>query len=96
VICFFVTIILQAEVALLFIGAGTVGILTYGTLFRRLPPAALRALAVPVLAPLTSASTIGKLLRFFLKAVSLTFGSGIVIVPFLQQRFAHHLRKFCK
>src|SRR5262249_38735310 len=85
VICFFVTAILQAEVALLFIGAGAVGILTYGTLFRRLPPAELPALAVPVLAPLTSTSTIGKLLLFFLKAGLLTFGSGLVIVPFLQQ-----------
>ena len=30
-------------------------------------------------------STLGKLLLFFLKAGSLTFGSGLVIVPFLQQ-----------
>jgi chromate transporter len=85
VICFFVTVILQAEVALLFIGAGTIGILYYGSLFRRTPPPAMRALAVPVLAPLAPASTIGKLLLFFLKAGSLTFGSGLVIVPFLQQ-----------
>ncbi len=85
VICFFVTVILQAEVALLFIGAGLVGILHYGSLFRRLPPAAAPALAAPVLTPLASASTIGKLLLFFLKAGSLTFGSGLVIVPFLQQ-----------
>src|SRR6185312_14938596 len=32
-----------------------------------------------------SGSTIGKLLLFFLKAGSLTFGSGLVIVPFLEQ-----------
>jgi chromate transporter len=85
VICFFVTVILPAEVALLFIGAGTIGILYYGSLFRRTPPPAMPALAVPVLAPLAPASTIGKLLLFFLKAGSLTFGSGLVIVPFLQQ-----------
>jgi chromate transporter len=85
VACLVVTVILQAEVALLFIGAGIVGILYYGSLFRRLPPAAAPALAAPVLAPLTSGSTIGKLLLFFLKAWSLTFGSGLVIVPFLQQ-----------
>ena len=30
-------------------------------------------------------STLGKLLLFFLKAGSLTFGSGLVIVPFLEQ-----------
>jgi chromate transporter len=88
VICFFVTVILQAEVALLFIGAGLVGTLYYGSFFRRLPPASTPALAAPVLAPLVpiaSGSTIGKLLLFFLKAGSLTFGSGLVIVPFLQQ-----------
>ena len=85
VICFFVTVILQSEVALLFIGAGLVGILHYGSLFRRMPPAAAPALAAPLFAPLASASTIGKLLLFFLKAGSLTFGSGLVIVPFLQQ-----------
>ena len=85
VICFFVTVILQSEVALLFIGVGLVGLLHYGSLFRRSPPAAAPALAAPVLAPLASASTIGKLLLFFLKAGSLTFGSGLVIVPFLQQ-----------
>jgi chromate transporter len=87
-ICFFVTVILQAEVALLFIGAGLVGTLYYGSFFRRLPPGVAPALAVPVLAPLApiaSGSTVGKLLLFFLKAGSLTFGSGLVIVPFLQQ-----------
>ena len=86
VICFFVTVILQAEVALLFIGAGIVGILYYGSFFRRLPPGVAPALAAPVLAsPIASGSTIGKLLLFFLKAGSLTFGSGLVIVPFLQK-----------
>jgi chromate transporter len=88
VICFFVTVILQAEVALLFIGAGLVGTLYYGSFFRRLPPASAPALAAPVLAqhvPIASGSTVGKLLLFFLKAGSLTFRSGLVIVPFLQQ-----------
>lgn len=88
VICFFVTVTLQAEVALLFIGAGLVGTLYYGSFFRRLPPASAPALAAPVLAPLVPialGSPIGKLLLFFLKAGSLTFGSGLVIVPFLQQ-----------
>src|SRR5262249_30061572 len=44
--------------------------------------------AVPVLAqlaPAASGSTLAKLLLFFLKAGSLTFGSGLVIVPFLEQ-----------
>src|SRR6202050_558665 len=34
-VCLAVTVILQAEVALLFIGAGIVGILYYGSLFKR-------------------------------------------------------------
>ena len=86
--CLVVTVILQAEVALLFIGAGLIGILYYGNIFRRKPPpVALQVAALPLaqLAPVASSSTLGKLLLFFLKAGSLTFGSGLVIVPFLQQ-----------
>jgi len=87
-VCLVVTVILQAEVALLFIGAGVVGILYYGNLFRRQPPIVLQVGAAPVLAqlaPTASASTLSKLFLFFLKAGSLTFGSGLVIVPFLEQ-----------
>jgi chromate transporter len=86
--CLVVTVILQAEVALLFLGAGLVGILYYGNLFRRPPPASLSLAlpaALPLVAPAASGSTLGKLLLFFLKAGSLTFGSGLVIVPFLEQ-----------
>src|SRR5215470_2120448 len=88
-VCLVVTVVLQAEVALLFIGAGVVGILYYGNLFRK-APAALSLAPVPVLAQLApagaaSGSTLGKLMLFFLKAGSLTFGSGLVIVPFLEQ-----------
>jgi hypothetical protein len=36
-VCLVVTVILQAEVALLFIGAGIVGILCYGSIFKRTP-----------------------------------------------------------
>lgn len=86
-VCFVVTIVLQAEVALLFIGAGIIGILYYGSLFKRVPavlPAVLVPAATP-LAPVATGSTLGKLVLFFLKAGSLTFGSGLVIVPFLEQ-----------
>jgi chromate transporter len=89
-VCFVVTVVLQAEVALLFIAAGIVGILYYGGLFSRTPKAL--SITVPVLAALApdaSGSTIGKLLLFFLKAGSLTFGSGLVIVPFLEQGLVH-------
>jgi chromate transporter len=90
VVCFAVTIALQAEVALLFIGAGTIGILYYGRFWQRAssatPLLAVAPLApvVPIV-PVASASTLTKLLLFFLKAGALTFGSGLVIVPFLQQ-----------
>ncbi|MBV8752513.1 MAG: chromate transporter, partial [Hyphomicrobiales bacterium] len=94
-VCFVVTIVLEAEVALLFIGAGLVGILYYGNLFRR-KPAALSVAAAPALAqlaPVASGSTLGKLLLFFLKAGSLTFGSGLVIVPFLEQGLVQQYAK---
>jgi chromate transporter len=91
-VCFVVTIVLQAEVALLFIGAGIVGILWYGNLIRRTPTSTISVVATPVLAqlaPTASASTLSKLMLFFLKAGSLTFGSGLVIVPFLEQGLVH-------
>jgi chromate transporter len=91
-VCLVVTVVLQAEVALLFIGAGIIGIAYYGNIFRRRPPVAWQIAAIPSLAqlaPATSGSTLGKLLLFFLKAGSLTFGSGLVIVPFLEQGLVH-------
>jgi chromate transporter len=90
-VCMAVTIILQAEVALLFIGAGIVGIIYYGNIAKRPPVALLQIAVIPAAAPAAAAapvavgSTLGKLLLFFLKAGSLTFGSGLVIVPFLEQ-----------
>jgi chromate transporter len=88
-VCFVVTVALRAEVALLFIGAGLIGILYYGNPLRlrrstTLAIAAPLAAAAPV-APTASGSILAKLLLFFLKAGSLTFGSGLVIVPFLEQ-----------
>lgn len=88
--CFIVTVAVQAEVAVLFIVAGAIGIAYYGTLLRRrsaaagLPllagvPAKIGAVAAP------AGPTLGRLLIFFLKAGSLTFGSGLVIVPFLEK-----------
>jgi len=89
-ICLAVTVILQAEVALLFIGAGVVGILNYGNLFKKTPAAlTVTAPVLAQLAPTASSPTLGKLLLFFLKAGSLTFGSGLVIVPFLEQGLVH-------
>jgi putative chromate ion transporter len=87
-VAFGITVALEAEVALLFIGAGVAGILYYGSLFRSTPPAALAALAAPVSIGTTqtaSGGILAKLLVFFLKAGCLTFGSGLVIVPFLEK-----------
>jgi len=88
-VCLAITVILQAEVALLFIGAGIVGILYYGSLFRKAPATLSGVVIVPAaagpVAPVVGGSTLSKLLLFFLKAGSLTFGSGLVIVPFLEQ-----------
>jgi chromate transporter len=88
-VCLVVTVILQAEVAILFIGAGIVGILCYGSLFKHTPATLSGVAIVPAatapIAPAATGSTLAKLLFFFLKAGSLTFGSGLVIVPFLEQ-----------
>ncbi len=88
-VCFVVTVAVQAEVALLFIAAGIAGIFYYGTLLRgKRVPSLLLLAAVPVTAAATNGaagSILSKLLLFFLKAGSLTFGSGLVIVPFLEK-----------
>jgi chromate transporter len=88
-ICLAVTVALRAEVALLFIVSGLVGILYYGSLVRRLGVSTLPALAALPLGaggvPASEGSILAKLLAFFLKAGSLTFGSGLVIVPFLEK-----------
>jgi chromate transporter len=88
-VCLAITVILQAEVALLFIGAGIVGILYYGSPFKKVPATLPGIVVVPAaaapLAPVGGGSILSKLLLFFLKAGSLTFGSGLVIVPFLEQ-----------
>jgi len=97
VVAFAVTVVLQTEVALLFVGAGIAGILYYGSLLRgrRAPSTPMLAL-VPLVAgapaaaaPGAGGATLGKLLVFFLKAGSLTFGSGLVIVPFLETGLVH-------
>jgi chromate transporter len=86
--CLAVTVWLEAEVAILFIVSGIIGILYYGSLLRGRtpPPAALMALApLGIGTKAASVDILGKLLAFFLKAGSLTFGSGLVIVPFLEK-----------
>jgi len=88
IVCFGVTIWLQAEVAVLFIGAAILGILYYGSPFRGgKGPTGILALA-PLAVGTSKEPTLGvlgQLSAFFLKAGSLTFGSGLVIVPFLEK-----------
>src|SRR5438094_1555078 len=88
-VCFVVTVAVQAEVALLFLASGIVGIAYYGSLFRgKTVPSLPLLAALAVTVPTTNAaagSVLTKLLVFFLKAGSLTFGSGLVIVPFLEK-----------
>src|SRR5437762_14241438 len=89
---FVITVAVRAEVALVFIACGVVGILYYGSLFR-VRASASRTPSLLVGVPLLVvgggdvpvAVMLGKLLAFFLKAGSLTFGSGLVIVPFLEK-----------
>src|SRR2546422_5927262 len=88
---FVITVAVQAEVALVFVGCGIAGLLYYGSVARSRKAASTTSLMVGV--PLVAAGTaqgglgamLGKLLTFFLKAGSLTFGSGLVIVPFLEK-----------
>ena len=88
IVCFGMTIWLQAEVAALFVGAGLLGALYYGSIFRNAKePSGLLALA-PIAVGTSKApivTVLGQLSAFFLKAGSLTFGSGLVIVPFLEK-----------
>jgi chromate transporter len=93
--CFGVTVVLEAEVAVMFILCGAIGIAYYGALFRpkaasttAIAGATLAAGSAYAAAPAAAAvapATLGQLMLFFLKAGSLTFGSGLVIVPFLEK-----------
>ncbi|MGB6541260.1 MAG: chromate transporter [Xanthobacteraceae bacterium] len=70
--CFAVTVIFKAEVALLFVASGLLGVIAYGNILRRrLPLLALPVAALPsltTLAPAASGSTLAKLSLFFLKS----------------------------
>ena len=89
-LCFVITVVVQAELAVLFVSAGILGIFYYGSFLRRrkAPPASGAVALIPIAAvaakPATT-STLGQLFTFFFKAGSLTFGSGLVIVPFLEK-----------
>ena len=96
---FAITVAVQAEVALVFIACGVVGLLYYGSLFRgRATTSTTRSffISLPVVAagaaPGSLGKVLGELLVFFLKAGSLTFGSGLVIVPFLEKGLVQQMQ----
>lgn len=82
-----ITIVSRAEIALLFLASGFVGILLYA------PPGSWRKrdVTLPSLVPLAGAGTMVsaplmmQLGAFFVMAGAFTFGSGLAIVPFLHQ-----------
>ena len=85
-----ITVIVQKELALMFVCAGLIGIFAFGR--RKTSPAASPAPAngrarAMVFAPVTAkalSGTTAKLFLFFFKTGLLVFGSGLVIVPFLK------------
>ena len=92
-VAFAVTVAVRAEVAWIFLGCGALGVLYYGSLVRARTATSttssflvgLPLVAGGVEASAASSTMLGKLFVFFLKAGSLTFGSGLVIVPFLEK-----------
>jgi chromate transporter len=88
------TFVARSEVAILFILAGLFGVVLYAPRYRprlRSVPLLLPPSAVPVIAAAGSAdpATLVALGVFFFKAGAFTFGSGLAIVPFLQQGVVH-------
>ncbi|MDP9265448.1 MAG: chromate efflux transporter [Chloroflexota bacterium] len=89
-----ITFLVRSEVAILFVAAGLVGVLLYA------PPAWRHLQGTPALLPpgfgqllpATQSADPNVLLQlgiFFFKAGAFTFGSGLAIVPFLQQGVVH-------
>lgn len=90
-----ITFVARAEVAVLFVLAGLLGALLYA------PPTWLRTRVAPAALPVglggavvsaamtADPSTLLQLGIFFFKAGAFTFGSGLAIVPFLQQGVVH-------
>ena len=85
-----ITVIVQRELALMFVTAGLIGIFVFGrrtaSVSAPQPAASTRPRAM-LLAPFATTAlsgTTAKLFLFFFKTGLLVFGSGLVIVPFLK------------
>ena len=81
-----ITVVSRAEIALLFVVSGFIGILLYT------PPGAwkkqekmIAGILVPIAGVAVTAPILWQLGGFFVKAGAFTFGSGLAIVPFLHQ-----------
>ncbi len=83
-----ITVFLRAEIAILFVIAGIVGVLLYsppwksGKVVEKVPMLALLPAAAGMTASLPVLLALG---TFFVIAGAFTFGSGLAIVPFLHQ-----------
>jgi len=88
-----VTFVARSEVAVLFLVAGVVGVLLYaGPLRARAPSSAALVPWPALLLAATQSTDLNTLIAlgvFFFKAGAFTFGSGLAIVPFLQQGVVH-------
>jgi len=87
-----VTFVARSEVAVLFVVAGLIGVLLYAPQYRRWPRSVPLLLpSAPLIGAVGSAdpATLLALGIFFFKAGAFTFGSGLAIVPFLQQGVVH-------
>jgi chromate transporter len=84
-----VTLVARAEIALLFLAAGLIGIFLYHPPknWKARQPKALAIFMLPVAVGSTafSAPLLASLGAFFIKAGAFTFGSGLAIVPFLHE-----------
>lgn len=84
-----VTFLVRSEVAVLFLGAGIVGVLLYAgptwLRFRRVAPALVPFGGALAAAGAADPNVLLQLGAFFFKAGAFTFGSGLAIVPFLQE-----------
>jgi chromate transporter len=81
------TLVVRSEVAVLFVVAGLIGVLLYAPRDQLRPGSAAPALFTNLLMATqsTDPSVLVQLGIFFFKAGAFTFGSGLAIVPFLQQ-----------
>jgi len=81
-----ITIASRAEIALLFVVSGIIGIILYSPPGSWRPQSGVASGMVAPFAGLTATTPVlWKLAGFFIKAGAFTFGSGLAIVPFLHQ-----------